>query len=98
MFCVSTCFQAIELRARCGCPALTDPDPRVVFSKSVQLLLEDVEKKTKQRKKLTEKKRAAGTQQGLKSPLGAALAISAQQQPLLRKEGLTEINLLRKEV
>ncbi|XP_035503447.1 metalloendopeptidase OMA1, mitochondrial isoform X2 [Scophthalmus maximus] len=32
--------EALELRESCICPALPDSDPRVVFSKSVQVLLE----------------------------------------------------------
>ncbi|KAK2863946.1 hypothetical protein Q7C36_003100 [Tachysurus vachellii] len=49
---------ALELRARCGCPALSEPDPRVVFSKVAQQLLKDAEKEKKQAKELTESERA----------------------------------------
>ncbi|MCI4389346.1 hypothetical protein PGIGA_G00096950 [Pangasianodon gigas] len=91
--------EAIELRARCGCPALPDPDPRAVFSKIAQKLLEDAEKgKNKAKREEKERERAAGTQQRVQPQLGAALAISAQQQTLLSKEDLTEIRLLHKEV
>lgn len=37
---VSASVQALELRDRCDCPALPAADPRAVFSKSVQVLLE----------------------------------------------------------
>lgn len=39
--------QALELRASCVCPALPELDPRIVFSKSVQLLLENAKNQTK---------------------------------------------------
>ncbi|XP_053469946.1 metalloendopeptidase OMA1, mitochondrial [Ictalurus furcatus] len=90
--------EALELRARCGCPALSDPDPRAVFSKTAQLLLKNVEKEKNKAKELKERKRAEGTQQRVQPQLGAALVISAQQQNLLSKEDSTEIQLPRKEV
>ncbi|KAF4070880.1 hypothetical protein AMELA_G00278520 [Ameiurus melas] len=77
--------EALELRARCGCPALSDPDPRAVFSKTAQLLLKKAEKENKF-KEMKERKRAEGTQQGVQPQLGAALVISAQHQNLLSKE------------
>ncbi|KAK7889322.1 hypothetical protein WMY93_024882 [Mugilogobius chulae] len=39
--------QALELRASCVCPNLPKTDPRVVFSKSVRLLLEKAKNQTK---------------------------------------------------
>ncbi|XP_062858566.1 metalloendopeptidase OMA1, mitochondrial [Trichomycterus rosablanca] len=36
--------EALELRNKCDCPALPDIDPRITFSKTVQLLLERLEK------------------------------------------------------
>lgn len=39
--------QALELRASCVCPALPESDPRIVFSKSVHLLLENAKNRTK---------------------------------------------------
>ncbi|XP_030626578.1 metalloendopeptidase OMA1, mitochondrial [Chanos chanos] len=36
--------EALELRARCECPPLPASDPRVVFSKSVRVLLESVKR------------------------------------------------------
>ncbi|KAI5619880.1 metalloendopeptidase OMA1, mitochondrial [Silurus asotus] len=59
--------EAIELRARCGCPAFTDPDPRVVFAKVAQLLLEDNEKQKNKAKESKERERAEGTQHTLLS-------------------------------
>lgn len=78
-------LQALELRARCGCPDLSEPDPRVVFSKVAQQLLKDAEKEKKQAKVLTESERAEGTQQRVQPPLGVALALAAQQQTPLSK-------------
>ncbi|KAK3516605.1 hypothetical protein QTP70_021946 [Hemibagrus guttatus] len=78
--------EALELRARCGCPTLSDPDPRVVFSKIAQMLLEDAEKEKNKAKEWKERARAEGTQQRVQPQLGAALALSAQQQTLISKE------------
>ncbi|XP_058234855.1 metalloendopeptidase OMA1, mitochondrial isoform X2 [Hemibagrus wyckioides] len=82
--------EALELRARCGCPALSDPDPRVAFSKIAGMLLEDAEKEKNKAKEWKERVRAEGTQQRVQPQLGAVLALSAQQQTLLSKEDLTE--------
>lgn len=100
ILCTRLCFllQAIELRARCGCPALSDPDPRDVFSKAVQLLLKNAEKEESKAKELKDRERTARTPQRVQPPLGAALVISAQQQTLLSKEDLTHVRLLPKEV
>ncbi|KAI5090483.1 metalloendopeptidase OMA1, mitochondrial [Silurus meridionalis] len=59
--------EAIELRARCGCPAFTEPDPRVVFAKVAQLLLEDNENQKNKAKESKERERAEGTQHTLLS-------------------------------
>lgn len=83
-------LQALELRARCGCPALSEPDPRVAFSKIAGMLLEDAEKEKNRAKEWKERVRAEGKQQSVQPQLGAALALSAQQQTLLSKEDLTE--------
>lgn len=91
-------LQAIELRARCGCPALSDPDPRAAFSKTAQLLLKNAEKEKNKAKELKERERMAGTLQSVQPQLGAALVISAQQQTLLSKEDLTQVRLQPKEV
>lgn len=90
-------LQAIELRARCGCPALSGPDPRVVFSNNLQLLLKDAEKEKNKAKELKERECAEGAQQRVRPPLGIALALSAQQQTPLSKENLIETRLLSKE-
>lgn len=90
-------LQAVELRARCGCPALPDPDPRVVFSMSMRKILEKADKERNKAEELKERERVVGTQRRVQPQLGAALALSAQQHPLLRKEG-QRMKLLRKEV
>ncbi|XP_072294186.1 metalloendopeptidase OMA1, mitochondrial [Eucyclogobius newberryi] len=50
--------QALELRASCECPILPGTDPRVVFSKSVHLLLENAKKQTKVHPDVTPKRRS----------------------------------------
>lgn len=90
--------EAIKLRERCGCPALSDPDPRVVFSKMAQQLLKDAEKAKIKAEPLKESEQSNGMQQRVQPVLGVTLAPSAQQQTLLRKEDLTEIRLLSKKV
>lgn len=91
-------LQAIELRARCGCPGLSDPDPRAVFSKAAQLMLKNAEQEKYKAKELKEREQAARRQQSGQPQLGAALALSAQQHPLFSKEALTEVRLMCKEV
>lgn len=74
--------QAVELRAKCSCPALPDPDPRVVFSMTAKMLLEKAEKEKNYAKELKERERAAETsQQRVQTPL-----LSAQHHALLSKE------------
>lgn len=38
--------QALELRSKCVCPALPDSDPRIIFSASVRLILENAKNQT----------------------------------------------------
>lgn len=97
MYLLVLSLQAIELRARCGCPALSDPDPRVVFSMTAQMMLKNAEKEKDKAKESKEREGGAGRQHKVRPQLGAALALSAQQHSPLSKEALTEIKLLRTE-
>ncbi|XP_051731805.1 metalloendopeptidase OMA1, mitochondrial-like isoform X2 [Ctenopharyngodon idella] len=88
--------EALELRARCDCPALPEVDPRVVFYKSVQLLLDKIEKQEMMEKKEKNEKERAGVMlprpqtppvlaQGSPPQLGGVLVTSALPQTLLSK-------------
>ncbi|XP_056118765.1 metalloendopeptidase OMA1, mitochondrial [Rhinichthys klamathensis goyatoka] len=90
--------EALELRARCDCPALPEVDPRVVFYKSVQLLLGKIEKQELMEKEEKIEKERAGVMlpvplpqthpvpaQGSQPQLGGVLATSALPQTLLSK-------------
>ncbi|XP_077463322.1 metalloendopeptidase OMA1, mitochondrial [Stigmatopora argus] len=65
--------RALELRETCACPPLPSTDPRVVFSKSVRVLLEDAKTKTKP------KPAVDGTR--LPSGVTAPAALMAQSPP-----------------
>lgn len=88
--------EALELRARCDCPALPEVDPRVVFYKSVQLLLDKIEKQEMMEKEEKNEKERAGVMlplpqipsvpaPGSQPQLGGVLATSALPQTLLSK-------------
>lgn len=78
-------LQALEVRAKCECPALPATDPRVAFSKIMKQLLED-EKKQESKEK-TERERATVTlpktptvpHPGGQPQLGGVLATSSLQ-------------------
>ncbi|XP_048064561.1 metalloendopeptidase OMA1, mitochondrial [Megalobrama amblycephala] len=88
--------EALELRARCDCPALPEVDPRVVFYQSVQLLLDKIEKQEMMEKKEKNEKERAGVMlprpqtppvlaQESPPQLGGVLVTSALPQTLLSK-------------
>ncbi|KAA0708803.1 Metalloendopeptidase OMA1, mitochondrial [Triplophysa tibetana] len=66
--------EALELRARCDCPALPSTDPRVTFSQNVQLILEDAKKQ-----ELMEKEEKIGKEKaGVMFPLPHTALVPAQ--------------------
>ncbi|KAJ8388472.1 hypothetical protein AAFF_G00133480 [Aldrovandia affinis] len=71
---------ALELRAGCDCPALPAIDPRVVFSKSVRLLLDSVKMKG---------------QDGTQKEVGAPALTPPPQTPALAHQGTQLAGILR---
>ncbi|KAL7888110.1 hypothetical protein AOLI_G00030840 [Acnodon oligacanthus] len=87
--------EALEIRAKCDCPALPAIDPRVAFSKTVQLLLENAKKQESKERK--EREMAKDTSSS-RHRLGGVLATSVLSQALLSKRDLTESGLTLKGV
>ncbi|XP_051954913.1 metalloendopeptidase OMA1, mitochondrial isoform X2 [Xyrauchen texanus] len=83
--------EALELRAHCDCPALPTADPRIIFSQSVRLLLENAKKQ----EIIEEKKEKENARvilplpplptQGSQPQLGGVLVTSTLPQTLLNK-------------
>ncbi|XP_033821611.1 metalloendopeptidase OMA1, mitochondrial [Periophthalmus magnuspinnatus] len=68
--------QALELRASCVCPPLPEADPRVVFSVSVHILLENAKKQTKAQSEREPKPRSHSPAPSL--PTAAITALTPQ--------------------
>ncbi|XP_052441691.1 metalloendopeptidase OMA1, mitochondrial [Carassius gibelio] len=88
--------EALELRARCDCPALPKADPRVIFHQSVELLLDNAKKQEKVAQEEKNEKRRADVMlplpqsppvptPGSQPQLGGLQATSALPQTLLSK-------------
>ncbi|XP_016373693.1 metalloendopeptidase OMA1, mitochondrial-like [Sinocyclocheilus rhinocerous] len=88
--------EALELRARCDCPALPKADPRVIFHQAVKLLLDNAKKQEKIAQEEKNEKQRAGVMlplpqsppvptPGSQPQLGGLLATSALPQTLLSK-------------
>ncbi|KAG7228842.1 hypothetical protein INR49_008620 [Caranx melampygus] len=65
--------QALELRESCVCPALPATDPRVVFSKSVQVLLQNAKNQGRAGPQGASKPHLPQSSSSLPTPLPAAL-------------------------
>ncbi|KAI4892571.1 hypothetical protein NFI96_024737, partial [Prochilodus magdalenae] len=96
--------EALEIRAKCDCPALPATDPRVTFSKTVQLVLESSKKqeieegKERDRAKVSLLQTPAVPNHGNQPQLGRVLATSALSEALLSKGDLTKNEMTLKGV
>lgn len=66
-------IQALELRESCGCPALPATDPRTIFSKSVQVLLDNAQDKGREGQEGSRKVHQTQSLASLTAALPAAL-------------------------
>lgn len=80
--------QALELRENCVCPALPASDPRIVFDKSVRILLENAKNQVKT---------ADGEKPRFQSPVSTAALMALTPQPLSLAAGQeTKVQILDK--